>query len=58
MTNPSGIKVNFFSKIARGVTKRTHIPASNFVQSASDHEGENTENKITPKDFRGDDFYD
>ena len=28
------------------------------VQSASDHEGENTENKITPKDFRGDDFYD
>ena len=28
------------------------------VQSASDHEGENTENKITAKDFRGDDFYD
>ena len=28
------------------------------VQSASDHEGENTENKITAKDFRGNDFYD
>ena len=28
------------------------------VQSASDQEGENTENKITPKDLRGNDFYD
>ena len=25
--------LNLFSKIARGVTKRTHIPASNFVQA-------------------------
>ena len=32
-TDSSGIEVNFFSERVKGVTKRTHIPASNFVQA-------------------------